>query len=280
MEQIAESARSKRLSLWVGAGISNDPPASLPLANELKFHILERICDSPDLRQLYEARLQEGKEIGNRIKHYPLEAFVELVLRNYAPNIVEKIAEVFRSGEPNGNHITIAKAIRNGFIRNVLTTNFDLLIEKALYYLGWTKGKDFEVYFTEDHFSRMDRNPSLPCVFKIHGSANDESSIKVTLNLVASEMLSRNRLKALEHFLGAQETHDILVIGYGVGDEFDINPVVSKIRSESRIFYIDHRLGNQSIGGLPRVFSGFKGDTLVCDARMIIRHLERSLLLG
>ncbi len=58
LQQIVESALSKRLALWLGAGISCKPPANLPLSRELKFHILERICQSDMLCHMYEERLR------------------------------------------------------------------------------------------------------------------------------------------------------------------------------------------------------------------------------
>ena len=182
LEQIAESARSKRLSLWVGAGISRDPPASLPLANELKFCILEKICSESSLHKLYEDHLQDGKDVGGLIKEYPLEAFIERIYEIRHENtrkIVDKIAELFRCGSPNHNHFLIAGMMKKGYIRQILTTNFDLLIERALEALGCPHLVDFAVCSTEEQFRRMNSNLKVPTILKIHGSADDLSLIHI-----------------------------------------------------------------------------------------------------
>lgn len=266
---IAQSARSRRLSIWTGSGISLNAPASLPLANELKFCILRKICDNSSLHELYENRLAEGKDLGEKIKDYPLEAVIELVSRHYA--ILEHIAQVFRGGSPNKNHILIAKLMRDGIIRQVLTTNLDLLIERALE-KNLVRGVDFEVYMTEEGFRVFGSGSRPPTIIKIHGSAENVSSMRVTLGLVASRALSEARAKLLESFLDSTEG-DVLVLGYGCKDHFDINPVLMRATSKKRIFYVDHCPGTKEVGALPEPFRNFAGFSIRCDTDDVIGYL-------
>jgi tetratricopeptide (TPR) repeat protein len=244
------------------------------LASELKFYILERICSDAKLSSFYKDHLREEKDIGKLIRDYPLEAFIERISRS-APDVLDTIAEVFRGGLPNANHHLIARMVEKGFVQEIFTTNFDVLVEKALENIGWTRKRDFHLYYTEDQFSRTE-SYRHPVVFKIHGSAHDVRSIRVTLELVASEMLSESRAKALRHFLTSRPG-DILILGYGAKDDFDINPAMSGTSSHKRIFYVNHRPGDQGIGKLPQAFSSFHGTAIHCDTAKIVNYLWDAL---
>ena len=277
LEQIAESARSKKLSLWVGAGISKDPPASLPLGKELKFYILEKLCDHPELQQLYEERLREGRDIGNRIRDYPLEAFVERIADN-EDHIISKIAELFRGGDPNKNHFLIAKLMEKGFIRTVITTNFDLLIEKALEGVGWLEVTDFYVYRTEDQIERSAFHQDVPSIFKIHGSVDNEESMRITLRDVARRTLSEKRASLLEHFMSSSDG-DVLVLGYGAGDFFDIDPALLGLESKKRILYVKYEPRKREVDEhLPQTFQTFGGLSICCDSDEVVDYLWKVVL--
>jgi hypothetical protein len=274
LEQIAESIRLKRLSLWVGAGISCD---TLPLGNELKFYILEMICSKTHLQRFYENRLHNEKDIGMKIKEYPLEAFIECISKN-DEEIVSVIAELFRGGSPNKGHELIARLMKEGFVKDVLTTNFDLLIEKALERIGEKKKEHFNVWHTEDQFTTVDSDLSFPTIFKIHGSADDDSSIRVTLGDVASQTLSDKRIRVLDHFLGSRKG-DVLVLGYGAGDNFDVNPALSKISPKKRIFYVNHSPRQRKIARLPKAFLGYEGCSICCDTDKVVKYLWRAIFI-
>lgn len=279
LELIAQSAGSRRLSIWAGSGISLRAPASLPLANELKFYIVRKICEDPVLSKLYENRLAEGKDLGKKIEQYPFEAFIELISRHNS--ILESIAGVFRGGSPNKNHLLIANLMQKRLVREVLTTNFDLLIEKALEG-DWARGVDFEVYLTEKQFRALGSGPRLPALFKIHGSADDVASMRVTLSLVASRVLSEARAKVLDHFLASDEG-DILILGYGGKDDFDINPILGRTRSKKRIFYVQHpkdeNVKKTEVGpSLPDAFHNFVGSTLLSHTDEVIDYLWTNLV--
>jgi tetratricopeptide (TPR) repeat protein len=277
LEQIAESARQKRLSLWVGGGISWP---TLPLSNELKFYILERICDHSELRQLYEDRLRKEKDIGEDIKKYQLEAFIESISQ-INPQLVAKIAELFLGGFPNKNHFLIARLMEKGIVREVLTTNFDVLVERVLESIadnkGWREAVDYCVYSKEEQFERLQSELDLPTILKIHGSADNEESMRITLRGVASKTLSQKRIPVLEHFMKAGQG-DVLVLGYGGEDDFDINPILSGIDSKKSIFYVDHNPGQRKTAELPKAFKGFHGRSILCDTKEVVDYFWRNVL--
>ena len=107
-----------------------------------------------------------------------------------------KILDIFKGGEPNANHILIARLAKNGYLRTIFTTNFDLLIEKALEKEGLKKKKDFDVYYDEEQFSTIDfdnMQDGIVRIFKIHGSIDNIDSIRTTMSAIASKILSDKR---------------------------------------------------------------------------------------
>jgi hypothetical protein len=275
VEEIIEGFRLRKLSLWVGSGISRDPPAALPLANELKSYVLRQVCDTKDLREVYENRLMDEKDIGTKIRSYPLEAFIERISETHS--ILDSIAKLFRLGDPNDNHNTIAALVKKGLLRDILTTNFDILLEKALERIGWAVGTDFQVLFNDSEFFEIgDQNP-LPTILKIHGSAINVESMRITLSQVAGKALALGKVKALQQFLTAEEG-GVLVLGYSASDEFDINPILSTIHSKKKIYFLAHGPGKHEIGELPRPFGNCDGQSLICHTGEVIQHIRRAFL--
>lgn len=275
LREIVESARLRRLAVLAGAGISRNPPSSLPLANDLKLYIVEKICSAANIARFYGVRLGQEGDISKKIKSYPLEAMIEHISRNH--EILSALAELFKTGSPNKNHNLIARLVQKGFLREVLTTNFDLLIEDALKNINSSKGVKFNVYYAEKQFSEAILDSSLPTIYKIHGSADDKDSMRITLSQVASQAMSESRVRILTHFFGSG-SGDILVLGYSLGDEFDINPALSTINSKKRVFYVHHKPSTQEIAQLPRVLHDFEGYSIRCSTDRVVDFLWSELM--
>ena len=128
-------------AIFCGAGISRN--SGLPLANDLKQSILGKLpIDKKDIDEVMNSNL-------------PFEAFMEILSEN---TNISKIIDIFKRGEPNTNHIMIARFCKKGYLRTIFTTNFDLLIENALEKEGLRENVDFKRYFNEEHFSEIDYN--------------------------------------------------------------------------------------------------------------------------
>jgi len=272
--KIIESLRLQELirgdlAIFCGAGISLN--SGLPLANQLKWHILEKLADNKvdikDIEEIYEAPL-------------PFEAFMETIFTNYHPPVSldnQKLDEtddsskkaireaalalvalvssldgnmnashadllqIYRMGQPNSNHLLIAELMKHGYVKNVLTTNFDLLVETALEILNqeddkMVKGCDFQVFYDEEQFAKVDPNSlESPVVFKIHGSAESLVSIRTTLEHVANRTFSENRAGVIDYIFGTGGSHKkVLVLGYSCSDVFDITPRIEEIDSSDK----------------------------------------------
>lgn len=220
--------KSGKSAIFCGAGISRH--SGLPLANELVSYVLHKLFNARQSKYIREIKAS----------NLPFEGFMETLLGHI--NISE-ILDIFEDGKPNTNHIWIAKLAKNGYVKTILTTNFDLLIEKALEQEGLKRDKDFKVYFSEDDFSKIHSNniDDKIRVFKIHGSIEDRNSVRTTLKAVANKLLSDKRMALIRHLFLEENHKSIFVIGYSCSDEFDITPQIQSIEgSRKEITFIDH----------------------------------------
>jgi tetratricopeptide (TPR) repeat protein/NAD-dependent SIR2 family protein deacetylase len=231
--EICEYLLKGELALFCGAGISKN--SGLPLVDELKRSILETLLETKqDIKQVMKVP-------------YPFEAFLQAILD---PSLISgmkldstKILEIFRQGEPNSNHVFIARLAKNGFVKTVATTNFDLLIEKALQNEGWEGGINFDRYYTEESFSEAEpaEHDIRFSLFKLHGSIDHPETVRATLSTVASQSLSKQRMLAINHLFSTGTHKAILVIGYSCSDIFDLIPQIQSIDTDyKQVFFIDH----------------------------------------
>ena len=108
------------------------------------------------------------------------------------------IFNVFKNSTPNLNHFLIAKMAKHGLIKRVFTTNFDMLIEKALA----KEGVKYHAIESDHDFADYLVNPenynNFP-VFKLHGTITftDENKEKETRTVEAIyELLFQTRQAA------------------------------------------------------------------------------------
>lgn len=227
MSEISKSIKEKEVGIFCGAGISKN--SGLPLANEIKQYILKKLpIDEKDIQEIISSNL-------------PFEVFIEIISEN---TDISRILKIFEIGEPNTNHILIAKLAKNGYLKTIFTTNFDLLIEKALEKEGLEKNKDFVVYCDEEQFSGIDFE-SIPDklirIFKIHGSVDNRESIRTTTKAIASMALSDRRMNVIRYLFSTGNHKKVLALGYSCSDEFDITPQIQSIKENRKeIIFVEH----------------------------------------
>jgi tetratricopeptide (TPR) repeat protein len=267
ISEIIKSLKEKELVLFCGAGISKN--SGLPLANEMKRYFLKKLpINDEDIDEIMNSNL-------------PFEAFMETLSEN---SDVSKILGAFKDGEPNTNHILIAKLAKNGYIKTIFTTNFDLLIEKALEKEGLEKGRHFEVYFNEEQFSEVDfDNLNKISVFKIHGSVDNEDSIRTTLKAVASRTLSDKRMDVIRYLFSTGNNKKVLILGYSCSDKFDITPQIQSIKeNQKEITFVEHfdiekiKIEGINIKDDKNPFKKFTGKRIRCDTDKFIEEIWAS----
>jgi tetratricopeptide (TPR) repeat protein len=267
LKEIVSLFRESRLNVFCGAGISSAPPSNLPLANELKLNIVTRLVGH-----------ERSQMLANQLDKIPLELVIEIIDEN-SSRFIPALARLFHGTQPNRNHLFLARLMAMAHLQTVMTTNFDTMLEKAI---GGQSTLNFMVYSTEDAFSSIKLNDlSLPSIIKIHGTADDVASIRSTVQEIAMPGKSEARKNAISLFF--QETQkSILVLGYGAGDEFDINPSLRSLTSlsrEAKIYFVKHQARDIfEMRPLADPFSNFNGASILCNTDRLITELKAELL--
>lgn len=165
VEIILRTCKNEDVSLFVGAGISLENPANLPSAMELKWDILKLLGSQPP--KFYD--IDKDQTLSQQ---YLSSEMLELMVQDLVEALGDRardILNVFKNGQPNLYHLLIAKLAQHGLINRVFTTNFDILIERALA----VEGVRYNVFETEHDFAEYLISPEnytdFP-VFKLHGT--------------------------------------------------------------------------------------------------------------
>ena len=219
-------------AVFCGAGIS--VRSGLPAAGQLISSILRQL----PMTDVDRATLSASP--------LPFEAFLDTlgVGADLSP-----LLELFTGGEPNANHHVLAKLARKGYVRTICTTNFDLLIERALVSEGLERGKGFNVYYRADQFDAIAWDAKSVSVIKLHGSVEDFQSIVATLRQVATRNLHDSQRRLIDKIFSTGPHQAVLVLGYSCSDIFDISPQIEAIGKHYKtIAIIEHTVYSDPSG--------------------------------
>lgn len=219
--------KSRSLKILCGAGISLN--SGIPLANQyLKYLFTSVGFNTQDADRIIDYNL-------------PFEYWLELFSNSDTYNKYS-LLDIFSSGEllPSINHHFIATLIIKGIVNEVYTTNFDLLIEKALHQHGFQKNKDYVVLCQEKDFVNIE-DCKLPKLIKLHGSADNYSSIRIVLKEISQERNVEYRRNAVKKMVSGENEDCLLVLGYSFSDVFDIVPSLEELHElHCKIVIVEH----------------------------------------
>src|SRR5688500_10180695 len=173
--RLGESIGARRAVLFCGAGVSMDPPATLPDWHTLRDETLRATAGRDERLGAHLETLLQLEMLADPGKRGLPPEVVASVLSAATPRYFQSL-RTLDHGSINQNHKLIARMAAAGVIRHVITTNFDRLVEVALREEGVasricrTDG-EFEAYANEPD------DPSMVYVFKIHGSLDIPESI-------------------------------------------------------------------------------------------------------
>jgi len=257
--------KEEDIVFFVGAGISMNPPSNILSARGIMEGILEYIIDNQG--NIY----NKLKEILFNIR---FEAYITIFLYLFDNN--KTLLNYFlQNREPNNIHYFLARnAMRNV---PILTTNFDILIEKALKNLIKSESRSTEelkkyvklLIYDEDfkYFNEMTNNIKdedklnyLPLqnspilIAKLHGSALNYFENKNTVDSIEIDIQSISRKikeEAGSEFLGLTpykrnflrkilKEKTLIVMGYSGNDDLDIIPEIKKISGIKRIIWFEY----------------------------------------
>ena len=270
VQEVNNLIKEEKLVIFCGSGISYN--SGLPLAGGLRRAILEKLpIEEKEISEIIESNL-------------PFEVFMEVLAHN---SDISEILDIFKDGEPNTNHILIARLAKKGYFKIIFTTNFDMLLEKALEKEGLRRHEDFQVYYNEVQFLKIDfifKDDKMIRIIKIHGSIEDEESIRMSLSVVASKILSADRERLITYLFSAGKHNKVLILGYSCSDEFDITPQLRSIRTDHKeVIFVEHseieKERNIKITDTRNPFYDFPGEKILCNTDEFMKELWNSFEL-
>ncbi len=209
----------RNATLLVGSMISADQETGMASGIAVSNELIKRLCSgclshapatfglTASARDRIEAIAQDTPfEVA--LQHYPDDVHLQGTL----------IAEC-TAGIPNRYHRALSEAAQKGYISNVITTNYDLYIEKS--------DPSWNVVVDESDLgpARL-ASPGAHLLFKIHGCTSRRGTM-------AYRLAQEGRLPPWKQdlLLSLVDGQDVVVIGYS-GRDFDVCPVL--LRSNYR----------------------------------------------
>jgi tetratricopeptide (TPR) repeat protein len=206
--RLVEALRGRGLVVVTGAGISVAPPSDLPswwgfntaLFESIKARASETL---PGQRELLDSLSLDG----------PVSAFSDLVVRTFAGDGFFPLLTALESARPNANHAALARLAAQGIVSDIVTFNFDTLIEQA-----FRDAKvPLEVFVNSADYERLDLEQGFgPRLHKVHGSVTDAKSLIDTVTQKLRGLSSQRRLLLASLF----RSRHILFLGFS-GADFD-----------------------------------------------------------
>ncbi len=233
-------SENRLCTFLVGAGISMDPPSSVPSARMFVNELFKYYAPEEEIENL------------SSLDTLRYEFLVEKVQNLFDKELkfLDYLSEV---KEPNAIHIFLASMIMR--YNCVITTNFDYLIEFALkkklamFPAFHDYHKKVMVIITKEDYKKK-VSFQFPLI-KIHGSKLDVMTGRVTTDSLVTTIsaLGRERERgetfAIEPFKKplineVMNGRDLVIMGYSGSDDFDISPMLRELSNMKRIIWIDH----------------------------------------
>jgi tetratricopeptide (TPR) repeat protein len=208
-----------------GAGISLDPPASLPTVNRFLRELLAECGAADDLAAKVLARAATPP-----VPRF--EGLVEEIAKLNDPGFL--LARLFDTMTFNELHASVAAFLRRG--SSVITTNFDNCIERAA-----AGGRFARAVFRGGD---LDPAPRLPVIAKPHGSHPldaGEPASQLVISIAAISLTNGGfaSLPRWRDYLRALVAERVLVVaGYSGSDDFDLTPLLLDSRPREVIWLL------------------------------------------
>ncbi|HME54577.1 MAG TPA: tetratricopeptide repeat protein [Candidatus Lokiarchaeia archaeon] len=226
--EILELIKEGRILFFVGAGISVLPPSCLPSWWQLNHAVLDAIAGEAStitnehtepqaLAELVKQRETDGK--------LPPEFISELITNRIGSSYFD-VLKCLEGDEPNEVHLWLATLAKTGYLKAIITTNFDTLIERAFERLGvpinvLIQPQDYLNAAT----SGIDTDGEACLLLKLHGTASQPQTCIDTL--AQRKQGLHPSITEMLNFLGSK--YMWLFLGYS-GADLDAEPNYLGIR--------------------------------------------------
>ena len=239
LSELVREATAGKLAVFLGAGASR--PSGLPLASELIDQHLDVLRSRASKALPFWARWipRFRDEVIPAVdpSWFRLEFFCRC-LSDVRPEASHDPLSPLATGEPSRIHYQIASLMQGGLVRTVVTTNFDLLMERSLQ----NRNVPFEVVHSEDQLRKFDARSEVPTVLKIHGTMRPDGRPEPGI-MADLDSIGRRYSAAREAaFRAVVENNSLLFLGYSGRDHMGAMSILqdSSIRG---IFWILHSGG-------------------------------------
>lgn len=187
------------------------PPSNLPNAHRLMSKVFAVFA--PDYNGYF------------RSTDLRPEVLFQIISRYENKRLFLIIDKILRTGSFNQNHVFASWLLAQK--NNVITTNFDVLVEKAC--------EQNKTAFTKILETSSRKTITPPVLFKIHGSIEDITSLTLTINQVG-KALGSTASAIVDQLL---DNTVVLVIGYSGLDQLDIMPILQNAPYK-KVIWINH----------------------------------------
>jgi len=223
-----------------GAGCSIDAPSNIPASNKIMEEIIKFTCAKSEIENIL------------KIGGLRFEILLEII-RSLLDNELKILEYLERCDKPNILHFYLAEMIHRGF--NVITTNFDFLIEYATIQSNKYNNSIISVISEEDYrrFENIDDylNKDKNFLFKIHGARKDIFRERDTKDYFLSLIKKIGSYKSEFNLFFVEPYKGVLLnklfnksitilIGYSGQNDFDIVPILKRYHKWRRIIWINH----------------------------------------
>lgn len=255
-KELAQVIRQGNVGFFFGAGMSKH--SGIPTARTIIDKIVMSLGFAPE-------QAEKIREL-----EYPFEVFLELLSIYASPKKMRKMLKIFDLGDPTQFHWLTEKLVGEKFVTQLMTTNFDQLIER-------TNMDNINVVYHEKYFQNL--SSQVVNYIKIHGGSQRKNTIRTVISSIARKKLRTQRKKAMRFFFNEAGLKTIFVFGYSCSDKMDITPCLREIKnSKTNIIFIEHASDNK-ISTIPKdnPFEGFgiSSKCIRCDTDNLIWELSK-----
>lgn len=283
MDRILHYLTNKQLVVFAGAGISMGAPANLPGWFGLNDLLMQTLWDrlqkeyrvSGVIRSDFMDRLKARRDINRFPPDYQAQIMEDQAGIDYFRSLSSVDADVY-----NPAHHHIARLAKHGYLKGIITTNFDTMLERSFSAMNvpYQSFYDNTGYDALTQLINKDEPGFIP-IIKIHGTATDPASMVDTLK---QRLKGRSQLlnNLLQHYL---ERYYFLYTGFS-GADLDFDPEYIGIRKAAPVspgFTYVYRKGSKvrrSINTLMELY-GEKTNKLESDADELFEGLATKLSL-
>lgn len=202
-----------------GAGISMDPPSSLPTVHAFIKNISEECCLSKNTREKLLAQFWNT--------NYRFECLIDEIRKHLDSKLL--VAKLLESPTYNRNHFFLAKMLEKG--ASVITTNFDNCIEHAVADSSMNYDLKNRLVYNGADINLSNLTFPNNKLVKIHGShplnEEEEGELVITISALAKTTNAFSMLPNFKDFLFQLLCNKTLVVlGYSGSDDFDVVPLL------------------------------------------------------